>query len=86
MAREAEPANADSLELRYRGNRVIPEYAALPGGHPYTGRAFGTVGTADWSGSFKDGVPHGTFLLAWNDIARYALRYENGNFVALEEG
>ena len=70
--------SAATLECRYKGGQVIPVHAAFGGGTPFTGRAFGTVSTADWSGSFKDGVPHGKFSILWNDVAKHSLWFESG--------
>jgi len=78
MSDDTYPMNAENLELRYPPNRFIPEHAALPGGKPFTGRAFGTIEIADWSGSFKDGVPHGCFSITLGDRTSSNVWYENG--------
>lgn len=78
MSTDTPPLNAENLELRYPANRYIPEHAALAGGHPYTGRAFGTLEIADWSGPFKDGVPHGCFSVTLGDRVSSKVWFENG--------
>lgn len=62
----------------YKCNTVIPELAKNPDGTPYTGRASGSAGQADWSGNFEGGVPHGKFSIEWGG--------RHGGYVYFEHG
>ena len=66
------------LSFEYLENRVIPVHAKDRSGAPYTGRASGSVGVADWAGTFRNGLPHGEFKIVWGDRYSGSVRFENG--------
>lgn len=66
------------LSFEYSGNSVIPTFVKDRSGAPYTGRASGSIGVADWAGTFHNGLPHGEFKLVWGDRYSGSVRFENG--------
>ena len=66
------------LSFKYSGNSVIPTLVKDRSGAPYTGRASGSVGVADWAGTFQNGLPHGEFKIVWGDRHSGSVRFEKG--------
>lgn len=55
------------LLLTYVEDRAVPVFATSADGVPYTGQASASYATVDWTGTFKDGKPHGEFRIIWGD-------------------
>lgn len=69
----------DSVVFDYEASSVVPVAAFYyADGAPYTGRAYGSVGPADWQGAFEDGRPHGEFKIAWGDRMSGSVWFDSG--------
>lgn len=69
------------VRFEYKENFVIPILAMDEAGNPYTGKAEGAIGAADWSGFFVEGRPHGEFQIVWGGIRSVKCRFEHGHRV-----
>ena len=66
------------LSFEYLENRVIPALVKDRSGALYTGRASGSIGVADWAGTFHNGLPHGEFKIVWGDRYSGSVQFEKG--------
>jgi hypothetical protein len=62
-------------------NKVVPVFAKIVKGTPYTGFASGSSGSADWSGSYENGLPHGKFTIFWGDKHGGDVFFEHGQSI-----
>ncbi len=75
---ENRTASSDSVVFDYEASSVVPVAAYCADGAPYTGRAYGSVGSADWRGAFEDGRPHGEFKIVWGDRMSGSVWFDSG--------
>lgn len=66
------------LHFEYESACNVPVFAQLPDGSPYSGKAFGSHGIVDWSGSFVEGKPDGEFSVVLGDRVSLKERYSMG--------
>ncbi len=84
MGQTAEAGNYPQFPevlFEYQRSAIIPILALDAHGHPYSGRAFGSVGAVEWYGVFVDGLPHGEFDVDWGGIREDTFNYSHGQRV-----
>lgn len=70
--------------IKYDEHSYLPRFASTAQGEPFNGRTFSSRGIADWIGGFRNGLPHGEFLLVLGDRQSSYVTFENGVIVNQE--
>lgn len=65
----------------YKNKGRIPSFASYEDGRPYSGKASGTMGIADWWGPYREGLPDGEFNVVLGDRGRFKYEYIRGKYV-----
>lgn len=68
----------ENIVFEFEEHNVVPAFTKDKQGVPYSGRAEGSVGAADWSGSFENGLPHGKLLILWGGIQGGKMELDQG--------
>ncbi|MEC5400087.1 hypothetical protein [Uliginosibacterium sp. H1] len=71
--------------FEYDGVSSVPILALGRNGKPYTGKAHGAHGSADWGGFFQDGRPHGRFSIMWGGQRGEYWVFEHGTRVRVDK-
>jgi hypothetical protein len=66
------------IRFEYDGSAYIPVLATLVDGTPYSGKATGSEGIADWAGTFVEGRPDGEFSVTLGDRMTVQASYSKG--------
>lgn len=66
------------IRFEYDESAYIPVLATLVDGTPYSGKANGSKGIADWSGTFVEGRPDGKFSVTLGDRMTFQASYSKG--------
>ena len=57
---------------------AVPVWVHDDANNPFTGYASESIGAADWSGQFIDGLPHGEFTVVWADRVTVKIKFDRG--------
>ena len=67
--------------FEYEQTSYIPIASVDSDGKPYTGKAHGTHGIADWSGAYIEGLCHGEFRIVLGDRSGGSCMFKHGERV-----
>jgi hypothetical protein len=68
--------------FEYEEKSAVPVWVQDDANNPFTGYASESIGAADWSGQFIDGLPHGEFIVVWADRMTIRIRFDHGRQIA----
>ena len=72
------PSPPPKLLFEYESSSHIPALATLSDGTPFSGKASGSEGIADWTGNFVEGKPDGEFSVTLGDRMTFRARFGKG--------